>query len=148
MDYGQRVSGYQGIVLPYADEPQPSYKSGAAPYFTIDCIGTTCPSKTPTRDSILALNANTSTIWTSDPEKLNGSGSHLFERSVHLKIAHLYQESCIRFYEPQAAQLHIYHTIHGLQKTGHEVTLLALQGRQVLCTEDLQVFKSDKLLPS
>ena len=62
-----------------------------------------------------------------------------------LKIAHLYQESGIRFYEPHAAQLHIYHTIRGLQQTGHEVTLLALQGRQVLCTKDLQVFKSDKL---
>jgi len=65
-----------------------------------------------------------------------------------LNIAHLYQESNIRFCEPQAAQLHIYHTIHGLQQTGHEVTLLALQGRQVLCTQDLQVFQSDKLLAS
>ena len=65
-----------------------------------------------------------------------------------MNIAHLYQESNIRFCEPQAAQLHIYHTIHGLQQTGHEVTLLALQGRQVLCTQDLQVFQSDKLLAS
>jgi glycosyltransferase involved in cell wall biosynthesis len=67
--------------------------------------------------------------------------------SPRLKIAHLYQESDIRFCEPQAAQLHIYHTIRGLQQAGHEVTLLALQGRQVLCTPDLQVFKTDKLLP-
>jgi glycosyltransferase involved in cell wall biosynthesis len=65
-----------------------------------------------------------------------------------LKIAHLYQESGIRFYEPHAAQLHIYHTMRGLQQTGHEVTLLALQDRQVLCTNDLQVFKSDKRLAS
>ena len=79
VDYGQRVSGYQGIVLPYPDDPQPSYHSGDAPYFTIDCIGTTCPSKTPTRDAILALNGNASTTWTSDPRKLHGSGSHLFE---------------------------------------------------------------------
>jgi glycosyltransferase involved in cell wall biosynthesis len=62
-----------------------------------------------------------------------------------LNIAHLYQESGIRFYEPHAAQLHIYHTIHGLQQADHEVTLLALQGRDILCTKDLQVFKSDKL---
>jgi len=62
-----------------------------------------------------------------------------------LKIAHLYQESGIRFYEPNAAQLHIYHTIRGLQQAGHEVALLALQGRQVLFTRDLQAFKSDKL---
>ena len=63
-----------------------------------------------------------------------------------MKIAHFYQESSIRFYEPQAAQLHIYHTIRGLQQAGHQVTLVALQGRQVLCTQDLQVFKSDRQL--
>ncbi len=68
--------------------------------------------------------------------------------SPQLKIAHLYQESGIRFYEPHAAQLHIYHTICGLQQAGHEVTLLALQGRQVLCTQDLQIFKSNELIAS
>ena len=65
-----------------------------------------------------------------------------------LNIAHFYQEGGIRFCEPQAAQLHIYHTLRGLQQTGHEVTLLALQGRQVLCTKDLRVFKSDTLSAS
>ncbi len=79
VDYGQRVSSYQGLVLPYPDAPEPSYRSASAPYFTIDCIGTTCPSKTKTRDSILAHDANASTTWTSDPGKLQGSGSHLFE---------------------------------------------------------------------
>ena len=38
--------------------------------------------------------------------------------------------------------------MRGLQQAGHEVTLLALQGRQVLCTKDLQVFKSDTRLAS
>ena len=38
--------------------------------------------------------------------------------------------------------------MRGLQQAGHEVTLLALQDRQVLCTKDLQVFKSDKRLDS
>lgn len=65
--------------------------------------------------------------------------------SSRLKVAHFYQESGIRFSEPQAAQLHIYHTIRGLQQAGHQVTLVALQGRQVLCTQDLQLFKSDQL---
>jgi glycosyltransferase involved in cell wall biosynthesis len=65
-----------------------------------------------------------------------------------LNIAHVYQESGIRFNEPHAAQLHIYHTIRGLQRAGHEVTLLGLQGRQVLCTKDLQVFKSEERLAS
>ncbi|HLA98780.1 MAG TPA: glycosyltransferase family 4 protein [Anaerolineales bacterium] len=65
--------------------------------------------------------------------------------SPRLNIAHVYQESAIRFYEPHAAQVHIYYTMRGLQRAGHQVTLLALQGRQVLCTQDLQVFKSDDL---
>ena len=51
----------------------------------------------------------------------------------------------MRFSEPQAAQLHMYHTIRGLQQAGHEVALFALQDRQVLCTEDLQVFQTDRL---
>jgi hypothetical protein len=79
VDYGQRVSGYQGSIFPYPDNPQPSYDSADAPYFTIDCIGATCESKTPTRELILASDANTSTTWTSDPRHLAGSGSHLFE---------------------------------------------------------------------
>ena len=77
-----------------------------------------------------------------------GSDRITSTRPTHLNIAHSYQESGIRFCEPHAAQLHIYHTIRGLQRTGHEVTLLALQGRQVLCTKDLQVFNSNKLLAS
>jgi glycosyltransferase involved in cell wall biosynthesis len=68
--------------------------------------------------------------------------------SPRLKIAHSYQEGGIRFYEPQAAQIHIYNTIHGLQRAGHKVSLLALQGRQVLYTDDLRVFRSDQLTAS
>ena len=75
-------------------------------------------------------------------DRIHGSPGDI---SPHLKIAHIYQEGGIRFYEPQAAQLHIYHTIRGLQQVGHTVTLLALQQRQVLCTEDLQVFHSPHL---
>jgi glycosyltransferase involved in cell wall biosynthesis len=63
--------------------------------------------------------------------------------SPRLNIAHFYQEASIKFHEPQAAQIHIYHTMRGLQHAGHQVSLLALQGRQVLCTPDLQVFKND-----
>src|SRR6185436_15681700 len=64
--------------------------------------------------------------------------------SPRLNIAHSYQEGDIQFYEPQAAQIHIYHTMRGLQRAGHNVSLLALQGRQVLFTPDLQVFKSEE----
>ena len=68
--------------------------------------------------------------------------------SPRLNIAHSYQEGGIRFYEPHAAQIHIYHTMRGLQRAGHQVSLLALQERQVLFTQDLQVFKSDERTPS
>ena len=64
--------------------------------------------------------------------------------SPRLTIAHSYQEAGIKIHEPQAAQIHIYHTMRGLQRAGHKVSLLALQGRQVLFTPDLQVFKSDE----
>ncbi len=57
-----------------------------------------------------------------------------------LRIAHLFQSPSIRYSEPQAAQLHIYHTIRGLQEAGHEAALVALQGRQLICANDLAVF--------
>ena len=44
--------------------------------------------------------------------------------SPRLKVAHFYQESGIRFSTPHAAQLHIYHTMQGLQRAGHEMMLL------------------------
>ena len=68
--------------------------------------------------------------------------------SPRLKIAHTYQEPSVRFYEPNAAQIHIYHTMRGLQRAGHHVLLLALQGREVLCTQDLHVFHNEKLTNS
>ena len=52
----------------------------------------------------------------------------------------------MRFCEPHAAQLHIYHTLRGLQQAGHAAALLALQSRQVLYTQDLGIFKSGQRL--
>jgi hypothetical protein len=87
VDYGQRVSAYQGLMLPYPDNPSPSYASGAAPYFTIDCIY--CGSKTDTRQAILETNNNASSTWTSEPRQLVGSGSHLFE--ILFRVRDTYQ---------------------------------------------------------
>ena len=87
VDYGQRVSAYQGLMLPYPDNPSPSYASGLAPYFTIDCIF--CGSKTDTRQAILETNNNASSTWTSDPKELVGSGSHLFE--ILFRVRDTYQ---------------------------------------------------------
>jgi len=87
VDYGQRVSAYQGLMLPYPDNPAPSYASGLAPYFTIDCIF--CGSKTDTRQAILDTNNNASSTWTSEPRQLVGSGSHLFE--ILFRVRDTYQ---------------------------------------------------------
>jgi hypothetical protein len=87
VDYGQRVSAYQGLAIPYPDNPSPAYASGLAPYFTIDCIF--CGSKTDTRQAILDTNNNASSTWTSDPARLAGSGSHLFE--ILFRVRDTYQ---------------------------------------------------------
>jgi glycosyltransferase involved in cell wall biosynthesis len=86
--------------------------------------------------------------WTKQLALRTISQTNSPELTTPLKIAHIYQEGGLRFSEPQAAQLHIYHTIHGLQQSGHQVWLLALQGRQVLYTQDLEVFKRDQRLVS
>ncbi len=59
-----------------------------------------------------------------------------------LKIAHLFQSSHIDFSDPQAAQIHIFHTISSLQARGHQVSLLALDGLRTLYTTDLGIFQS------
>lgn len=62
-----------------------------------------------------------------------------------MKIAYIFQSIDMNFAESFAVQLHIYHQVHGLQQAGHYVNLLALQGRRVLCTENLQVFETNQL---
>jgi hypothetical protein len=78
-DYGQRVSPYQGGVLPYPDTPVPMYESNHAPYFTVSCFGNTelC-NKYPSLESVLSRGSNASSTWISAPGKLADSGSHLF----------------------------------------------------------------------
>jgi glycosyltransferase involved in cell wall biosynthesis len=61
-----------------------------------------------------------------------------------LKTAYIYQSIDTNFAEPFAVQLHIYHQIHGLRQAGHHANLLALQGRRVLCTTNLQVFQHNE----
>jgi hypothetical protein len=80
-DYGQRVSGYQGDIIPYADNPQPPYLSGLAPYLTVDCVGRPTPpcGRYTTYEQYVSSNGNTSTTWTSDPRRLVEPKLHLFE---------------------------------------------------------------------
>jgi hypothetical protein len=76
-DYGQRVSGYQGMVMPYPDTPNPGFDSGLAPYFTVDCVH--CDAKHDTREDLLAAASNANSIWTSKSAiRIAPSGSTLF----------------------------------------------------------------------
>ena len=78
-DYGQRVAPYQGSVLPYPDAPVPAYESSRAPYFSVGCFGSTTPcNKFPTLESFLSREKSATSTWISAPDKLTGSGSHLF----------------------------------------------------------------------
>jgi glycosyltransferase involved in cell wall biosynthesis len=63
-----------------------------------------------------------------------------------LDIAYLFQNPTIAFSEPSAPQLHILHTLCGLEQRGHRVSLLALQPRRrVLFTGDLSAVATGHL---
>lgn len=79
LDYGQRVVPYQGVALPYPDAPNPAYDPRRGPYFTLDCIEGNGKECRPSRQYVLDHNANANSIWTSQPDNLVGSGSHLFQ---------------------------------------------------------------------
>jgi len=84
-DYGQRTSPYQGVILQYPDTPQPVYRAGLKPYFTVECIGGIPPcDKYPTRQSYLDRGRTEST-WISEPDNLDGSGSPLFGLSFGVR---------------------------------------------------------------
>jgi hypothetical protein len=62
-DYGQRVSCYQGQVLPYPDTPNPGYESSLGPYLTLDSTG---PSGCrESLEQVRPSNLNANSIWTS-----------------------------------------------------------------------------------
>ena len=66
-EYGQRVSPYQGTVLPYPDTPQPRYGSGFGPYITTDCVGAGLPDCRVSISQIRNRNLNANSVWTSKP---------------------------------------------------------------------------------
>lgn len=53
-------------------------------------------------------------------------------RSDRLRVAHLYQAAGMDLRRPQAAHLHIHHTMRGLRRAGHEVAFLGIEGKRVL----------------
>jgi glycosyltransferase involved in cell wall biosynthesis len=66
-----------------------------------------------------------------------------------LRVAYLFQNIATNFSEPYAAQLHILHTLYGLQKRGHHASLMALQPRRrVVYTDDLEAVTGNRLTES
>lgn len=59
-----------------------------------------------------------------------------------LRVGYLFQGIGMDFTESAAVQLHIYHQIRALQDAGHNAFLVALQGRQVLLTRNLEAVRS------
>lgn len=69
-EYGQRVTPYQGSIIPYPNTPLPAYDSARGPYFTTSCVGTGFPNCLDF-SQIVSSGRNTNSIWTSKP---TGSG--------------------------------------------------------------------------
>jgi hypothetical protein len=43
VNYGQRITPYQGTLIPYPNNFQPPYDTPRGPYWSIDCVDTTLP---------------------------------------------------------------------------------------------------------
>lgn len=55
-----------------------------------------------------------------------------------MNVAYLFQGGSLRYTEPGAPQLHIYHILRHLQERGHQAALMALSGRRVIYTDELR----------
>jgi hypothetical protein len=88
VDYGQRITPYQGTIIPYTNNPVPTYDSGAGPYVSIDCIGNV-PQCRESLAYIRNHNANVASIWTTKPPgRLVGGGSPLLQLLFRLRDAY------------------------------------------------------------
>jgi len=88
VDYGQRITPYQGTIIPYPNNPVPTYDSGVGPYLAIDCVGNV-PQCRESLEYIRNHSASVASIWTTKPPgRLVGSGSPLFHLLFRLRDAY------------------------------------------------------------
>lgn len=69
-EFGQRITPYQGTLIPYPDTFVPFYGTPFGQYFSIDCIDPILPTIPQCRKDInfiVSRNVNTNSIWTSKP---------------------------------------------------------------------------------
>lgn len=93
-EYGQRVTPYQGHVLPYPDTFLPTYSSPSGPYFTVDCIGDGVLFGVVCRASIADIRnngRNSNSIWTSKPTGFGARPPSSFLVRVLFRIRDVYQ---------------------------------------------------------
>lgn len=65
-----------------------------------------------------------------------------------LRVAYLYQSSGASMAGHEAPQVHIYHTLSGLQRRGHHAVLMYnAAARRVVCTADLPAMRGDACGP-
>lgn len=83
-DYGQRITPYQGTVLPYPDTPVPAYGSGFVPYFSVDCVGSVSQCR-PSLTWVLSRNTNATSTWASNGFPQRTIGSPLFGLDVRVR---------------------------------------------------------------
>ena len=75
-DYGQRISPYQGTILPYPNQPVPAYPSPGGPYLTFNCVDLVEPFDVHCRAGLgQAQTNNAATNWSSKPTQGGHSDS-------------------------------------------------------------------------
>lgn len=87
-DYGQRITPYQGIVLPYPDTPNPAYPAANVPYFSVSCLGNV-PQCRPSIPYVFQKNADAFSTWFSNGFPNQTIGSPLF--GIELRVRDNYQ---------------------------------------------------------
>ena len=67
-DYGQRITPYQGMILPYPNQPVPAFPSAGGPYLSFNCIDLVEPYDMHCRAGFAQAQTNDAdTNWTSKP---------------------------------------------------------------------------------
>lgn len=75
-DYGQRITPYQGTILPYPNQPVPPFPSPGGPYLSFNCIDLIAPYAMQCRAGLAqAQMATADSNWTSKPTQGGHSDS-------------------------------------------------------------------------
>lgn len=96
-EFGQRITPYQGTVIPYPDNPVPAYPAAFGQYFSIDCVDDVAPTVAQCRSSLSFITSRkiaVNSIWTSKPKvsapgQIRPPGSTIFR--FLFRVRDLYQ---------------------------------------------------------